>query len=64
MAEGADPGVAEIRELFPDQLEIVERYWSGDVGNPEEKYWGGLAHLLVVPGGAHLRLLLRRMRAC
>ena len=43
VAEGYDPGIAEIRGLFPDQLEIVERYWSGDVGNPEEKYWGGLA---------------------
>jgi len=38
VAEGDDPGIAEIRELFPDQLEIVERYWSGDVGNPEEQY--------------------------
>ena len=40
MAEGVAPGIAEIRELFPGQLEIVERYWSGDVGNPEEQYWG------------------------
>jgi len=38
VAEGYEPGIAEIRELFPGQLEIVERYWSGDVGNPEEKY--------------------------
>ena len=45
VAEGADPGIAEVRELFPDQLEIVERYWSGDVGNPEERYWDGLASL-------------------
>ena len=49
VAAGAEPGIAEIRELFPEHLEIVERYWSGDVGNPEEKYWGGLAHLLVDP---------------
>ena len=49
VAEGIDPGIAEIRELFPDQLEIVERYWSGDVGNPEEKYWGGLANLVGHP---------------
>ena len=49
VAEGDDPGIAEIRELFPDQLEIVERYWSGDVGNPEEKYWGGLASLVDHP---------------
>ena len=49
VAEGADPGIAEIRELFPDQLEIVEHYWSGDVGNPEEKYWGGLANLIGHP---------------
>ncbi len=45
VAEGDDPGIAEIRELFPDQLEIVEHYWSGDVGSPEEKYWGGLANV-------------------
>ena len=49
VAEGIDPGIAEIRELFPDQLEIVERYWSGDVGNPEEQYWGGLANLIGDP---------------
>ena len=49
VAEGIDPGIAEIKELFPDQLEIVERYWSGDVGNPEEKYWGGLASLAGYP---------------
>ena len=49
VAEGIDPGIAEIRELFPDQLGIVERYWSGDVGNPEEKYWGGLANLVGHP---------------
>ena len=49
VAAGAEPGIAEIRELFPEHLEIVERYWSGDVGNPEEKYWGGLAHLLADP---------------
>ena len=49
VSEGADPGIAEIRELFPDQLEIVERYWSGDVGNPEEQYWGGLANLFGHP---------------
>ena len=46
VAEGIDPGIAEIRELFPDQLDIVEHYWSGDVGNPEEQYWGGLANLI------------------
>ena len=46
VAEGNDPGIAEIRGLFPEQIEIVERYWSGDVGNPEEKYWGGLANLV------------------
>ena len=40
VAEGYEPGIAEIRDLFSEQLEIVERYWSGDVGNPEEKYWG------------------------
>ena len=45
VAEGVDPGITEIRGLFPEHLEIVERYWSGDVGNPEEKYWGGLASL-------------------
>ena len=49
VAEGDDPGIAEIRELFPDQLEIVEHYWSGDVGNPEEKYWGGLANRIGHP---------------
>ena len=49
VAEGEDPGIAEIREFFPDQPEIVERYWSGDVGNPEEKYWGGLASLVEHP---------------
>lgn len=49
VAKGIDPGIAEIRELFPDQLEIVERYWSGDVGNPEEQYWGGLANLIGDP---------------
>ena len=49
VAAGVDPGIDEIRELFPEQLEIVEHYWSGDVGNPEEKYWGGLAHLLGHP---------------
>ena len=46
VAAGADPGIADIRELFPEHLEIVERYWSGDVGNPEEQYWGGLANLI------------------
>ena len=45
VAEGYDPGIAEIRQLFPEQLEIVNRYWSGDVGNPEEKYWGGLVNV-------------------
>ena len=49
VAAGITPGIAEIRELFPDHLEIVERYWSGEVGNPEEKYWGGLANLLGYP---------------
>ena len=49
VGEGGDPGIAEIRELFPDQLEIVERYWSGEVGNPEEEYWGGLASLAGYP---------------
>ena len=49
VSEGADPGIAEIRELFPDQLDIVEHYWSGDVGNPEEQYWGGLANLIGHP---------------
>ena len=49
VAAGIDPGIAEIRELFPDQLEIVEHYWSGDVGNPEEQYWGGLANLIGDP---------------
>ncbi|MYC32812.1 MAG: fibronectin type III domain-containing protein [Chloroflexi bacterium] len=49
VAEGIDPGIAEIRELFPDQLDIVEHYWSGDVGNPEEQYWGGLASLAGYP---------------
>ena len=49
VAEGIDPGIAEIRKLFPDQLDIVEHYWSGDVGNPEEKYWGGLANLMGDP---------------
>ena len=49
VAEGDDPGISEVRDLFPDHLEIVERYWSGDVGNPEEKYWGGLANLVGYP---------------
>ena len=49
VAEGVDPGITEIRELFPEHLEIVERYWSGDVGNPEERYWGGLASLVDHP---------------
>lgn len=49
VAAGIDPGIAEIRELFPDQLEIVEHYWAGEVGNPEEKYWGGLANLVGHP---------------
>ena len=43
VAEGGEPGIVEIRELFPDQVEIVDRYWSGEVGSPEEKYWGGSA---------------------
>ena len=49
VTEGGEPGIAEIRELFPEHLEIVEHYWSGDVGNPEEKYWGGLANLIGQP---------------
>ena len=49
VAEGNDPGIAEIRELFSDQLAIVEHYWSGDVGNPEEQYWGGLANVVGHP---------------
>ena len=49
VAEGVDPGIAEVRELFSDQLEIVERYWSGDVGTPEERYWDGLASLAEHP---------------
>jgi len=49
VSEGYDPGIAEMRELFPEQHEIVERYWSGDVGNPEEKYWGGLASIIGNP---------------
>ena len=49
VAEDADPGIAEVRELFPDQLEIVERYWSGDVGNPEERHWDGLANAVGHP---------------
>ena len=46
VAEGADPGIAEIRELFPDQLEIVEHVigratWA----TRRRRYWGGLATL-------------------
>ena len=51
VAAGVVPGIADIRDLFPEHLEIVERYWSGDVGNPEEKYWGGLANLIGHPMG-------------
>ena len=45
VADGYEPGIAEVRELFPDQIDVVERYWSGDVGNPEQRYWGGLANV-------------------
>ena len=37
LAEGGNPGIEQIRELFPDQLQIVERYWSGEVGTPESR---------------------------
>ena len=37
ITQGIDPGIDQIRELFPDQMEIVERFWSGDVGTPENR---------------------------
>ena len=35
LAKGGNPGIDQIRELFPDQLGTVDRYWSGEVGTPE-----------------------------
>ena len=37
LADGGNPGIEQIKELFPDQLEIVEKYWSGNVGTPESR---------------------------
>ena len=38
-AQEADrtPGIAEVRQVFPDQAEIVERHWPGMMNAPENR---------------------------
>ncbi len=35
--EGETPGIAEVRETFPDQAAIVEKHWSGKLNAPESR---------------------------
>ena len=36
-AEGDTPGIAEVRQAFHDQSEIVEKHWSGKLNAPENR---------------------------
>ena len=38
-AQEADrtPGIAEVRQVFPDQAEIIDRHWSGKMNAPENR---------------------------
>ena len=36
-AEGQRPGIAEVRQAFADQSEIVEKHWSGKLNAPENR---------------------------
>ena len=42
---GGLPGIAEVRQAFHDQSEIVEKHWSGKLNSPENRPWDeGMAH--------------------
>lgn len=34
---GEKPGIAEVRQAFPDQAEVVEKHWSGNQNSPENR---------------------------
>ena len=36
---GGKPGIAEVRQAFHDQSEIVEKHWSGKLNAPENRPW-------------------------
>ncbi len=39
------PGIAEVRQAFQEQSDIVEKHWSGKLNAPENRPWDeGLAH--------------------
>ena len=38
-AAGGKPGIAEVRQAFHDQSEIVEKHWSGKLNAPENRPW-------------------------
>ena len=35
--EGETPGIAEVREAFPDRAAVVEKHWSGNLNAPENR---------------------------
>ena len=35
--EGETPGIAEVREAFPDKAAVVEKHWSGKLNAPENR---------------------------
>ena len=42
---GNNPGIAEVRQAFHDQSEIVEKHWSGKLNAPDNRPWDeGIAH--------------------
>lgn len=36
-ADGKEVGIEQVRQIFDDQLDIVERHWSGDWNAPENR---------------------------
>ena len=53
VAEGLEPGIEEIMDLFPEQADIVDKYWSGEVGTPEEDRLPGITEVSWHPLGPY-----------
>ena len=43
--DGETPGIAEVRQAFPDQAAIVEKHWSGSLNAPENRPSEGVQRL-------------------